>query len=79
MQKWEYMTLESSTNYGTTKFFVNGDMQPALKNQPLHEIINQLGWQGWEMVGLTTDGDQKTYIFKRHAEKPPVIKKQASA
>lgn len=66
MDKWEYMTLESHSNYGTTKFYINGDMQPALKNEALHKIINQIGSQGWELVGLSAIGEEKTYIFKRH-------------
>ena len=27
MQKWEYLTLKSKTNYGTTKFYINDQMQ----------------------------------------------------
>ena len=65
MDKWEYMTLDSSSNYGTTKFYINGDMQPALKNEPLHKIINQIGGQGWELIGISSEGPEKTYIFKR--------------
>lgn len=80
MSKWEYMTLDSSTNYGTVKFYINGDQQPKLKNRPLYEIINQLGWIGWELVGVTTQKDAATYIFKREAKKAPVMQeKKASA
>jgi hypothetical protein len=65
MQKWEYLTLELNKAYGTTKFFVNGDMQPTLKNQSLANVLNQIGTQGWEMVGISASNDGQTYIFKR--------------
>jgi hypothetical protein len=67
VQKWEYLTLESSRNYGTTKFYVNGTMQPELKNKRLSEVMNMIGTQGWEMVGIATDKDGQTFIFKREA------------
>lgn len=72
IQRWEYLTLESSTNYGTTKYYVNADMQPALKNKPLPEVINTIGAQGWEMVGIATTKDGLVYIFKRPSIKAPV-------
>lgn len=67
MQKWEYLTLESSRNYGTTKFYVNGTMQPELKNKRLSDVMNMIGSQGWEMVGIATDKDGQTFIFKKSA------------
>ncbi len=76
MQKWEYLTLDSASNYGTTKFYVNGDMQPTLKNMALHDIINQLGGQGWELVGVAAEKDARTYIFKRMTDKAPSASKQ---
>ena len=69
MQRWEYLTLESSRNYGTTKYFVNGEMQPALKNGNFTQIINQLGGQGWEMVGISTVGEDQTFVFKRQTNR----------
>jgi hypothetical protein len=79
MQRWEYMTLESSKAYGTTKFYVNGEMQPALKNMGLSAVMNQIGNQGWEMVGIAAGSDAQTFVFKRIAngesqpakQKPP--------
>ena len=69
MSRWEYLTLESSKNYGTTKFFINGDMQPSLKNAVLANVMNQIGSEGWEMVGIASDGDGHKYIFKRATTK----------
>ncbi|MDX1994568.1 MAG: hypothetical protein SF029_19455 [bacterium] len=79
-QKWEYLTLESTLNYGTTKYIVNGDQQPAIKNQPLYIVVNQLGSQGWELVGMSAVGDARQYVFKRPTDKtfvPPAPKKPA--
>ncbi len=76
MQRWEYLTLQSSTNYGTTKFYINGEMQTALKNQPLSSVINQVGAQGWEMVGIASDKDGMVFIFKRASVNGAAIPKQ---
>jgi hypothetical protein len=78
MQRWEYLTLSTTKNYGTTKFFVNGEMQSALKNGNFNQIINQLGGQGWEMVGIGYDGAESTYIFKRVAPSTGGLKKAAA-
>ena len=69
MQKWEYLTLKSKTNYGTTKFFINDQMQPALKNGNFPVILNQLGGQGWDLVGISDDDGAQVYIFKRMTDK----------
>lgn len=74
LQKWEYLTLNASTNYGSTKFFVNGELQTALKNQPLPVVLNQVGNKGWEMVGVTSDQEGITYYFKR-----PSVKKTSNS
>ncbi|MCU0497098.1 MAG: hypothetical protein MUF87_07085 [Anaerolineae bacterium] len=76
MQRWEYLTLESSRNYGTTKFYVNGVMQPELKNKNLAEVMNLVGTQGWEMVGVATGDNGNTFIFKRA---PTMTKPKAPA
>ncbi len=65
IQMWEYMTLESSKNYGTTKFYMNGEMQPDLKNARFDVVINTLGSEGWELVGIAVSGEEKTFILKR--------------
>lgn len=69
LQKWEYLTLESTSNYGTVKYIVNGEQQPAIKNFPLFQVINQIGSQGWEMVGIAAVAEQRTYVFKRPTDK----------
>lgn len=67
MPKWEYLTLQPSRIYGTTKYYVNSTLQSELKNRKLSEVMNMVGAQGWEMVGISTDKDGTIYIFKREA------------
>ena len=64
-QRWAYLTLLSSRNYGTTKYYVNGEQQPHLKNGKFHEVINILGSEGWELVGISSVGNEQTYVFKQ--------------
>lgn len=74
MQKWEYLTLRASRNYGTVKYYVNDKQQPTLKNGKLPSIINQLGAQGWELIGVNAaDAREQTYIFKRPAVTKPSL------
>lgn len=64
---WEYLTLKSSRNYGTTKYYINEVQERDLKNARFSDVINQIGRDGWEMVGIAVDGHDQTYIFKRLA------------
>lgn len=82
MQKWEYLTLMSNRNYGTTKYYVNGTNQPTLKNANFVDVVNQLGGQGWELVGISVMDKDQTFVFKRAggakaAAAPPQQKQQA--
>ncbi len=65
---WDYMTLESSKNYGTTKYYIDGDMKPELKNGLFINILKMLGSEGWEMVGISTVGNEQTFVFKRRTD-----------
>jgi len=81
-QKWEYLSLLSTRNYGTIKYYINGEQQTHLKNTRLIIVLNELGGQGWEMTGITTDmkSGAATYIFKRMTDKAPeIIKKRSGA
>ena len=80
MQKWEYLTLKSKTNYGTTKYYINDTMQPTLKDGKFPVILNQLGGQGWDLVGISEADGAQVYIFKRMTAKAPKAPKpEASA
>lgn len=65
VQRWSYLTLEASHNYGTTKYYINGEMDPDLRNVDFSVVINTLGSDGWELVGISTVGTVATYVFKR--------------
>lgn len=65
MQKWEYLTLEVSRNYGKTKYIVNSEQQPDLTNEKLAIVLNKIGRQGWELVGMTDAGEGNSFVFKR--------------
>lgn len=60
MAKWEYATLLIPKNYGLT-YRVNGEKVASWKDRPLHEVLQELGRAGFELVAF--DGEQ--YIFKR--------------
>ena len=62
---WEYLTLKSSRNYGTTKYYINDDQQRELKNARLADVMNRIGEQGWEVVGISSVGVEQVYVFKR--------------
>jgi hypothetical protein len=74
VQRWEYLTLDAKTAYNTTKYYLNGEIKPELRNKPLAEVMNAIGGQGWEMVGIATDKDGHTYIFKRPSGRPPAAR-----
>ncbi len=63
--QWEYLTLKSSRNYGTTKYYINDDQQRELKNARLADVMNMIGEQGWEIVGISSVGVEQVYVFKR--------------
>lgn len=63
--RWEYLTLKSSRNYGTTKYYINDDQQRELKNARLADVMNMIGEQGWEVVGISSVGNEQVYVFKR--------------
>lgn len=64
---WEYLTLKSSRNYGTTKYYVNDEQFRDWKDARFSFVINEIGKDGWEMVGIATMGSEMTFVFKRPA------------
>ncbi|MEG4942117.1 hypothetical protein [Microcoleus sp. F4-D5] len=76
MQKWEYLFVDANMYPFGNKLislYVNGEEQRDWKQGSLHLFVNQLGDDGWELVGLSHDSkyDQNSLIFKR----PKVVKK----
>ena len=66
-QSWEYMEVVFRDYGGYRPRFVNGVEQADWKQAPLiHEYLNQLGEQGWEMAGVSSRDDmQMPAYFKR--------------
>ncbi len=74
MQKWEYLFVDAAQR-GTHPVwlpqYVNGEQLPEwTKGPPLHEFVNRLGEQGWELVAApytsNVRGDYSIHlVFKR--------------
>lgn len=65
--KWEYMEVVFRDYGGYRPRFVNGEEQGDWKRAPLiHYYLNQLGEEGWELVGVGgRHNDQMPAYFKR--------------
>ena len=66
MLQWEYLVVEQGL-MGREVFAVavNGQDIPLSKRVRLHDYINALGTQGWEMVGVATWGGRPLLYFKK--------------
>lgn len=62
MQQWEYRTISILNSYGM-QYRMNGDKQHQWKDKQIHEVLEDMGKDGWEFISF--DGDN--YIFKRAA------------
>lgn len=65
--KWEYMEVVFRDYGGYRPRFVNGEEQGGWKRAVLiHEYLNQVGEEGWELVGVGgRHNDQMLAYFKR--------------
>lgn len=71
MQKFEYLMLRCDY-YDEVLYprLIGGTELPNWKkNPPIHEYLNQLGEQGWELVGIPYQNIEqpsvRRFIFKR--------------
>ncbi len=62
MQRWDYLVLNILKSYGIN-YRVNNEKVGEWKDFLLHDVLNRLGKQGYELV--TFDGEN--YLFKRPA------------
>jgi hypothetical protein len=76
MQRWEYMTMSYNRHYGRTDYRINGRKEPKLKDKLLADVMNILGGQGWELVGVSNP-EEHEFTFKR--PKAPAKKPQAQS
>ena len=73
MQKWEYLRLQVVySGDGIDHITVNGithlgDVHYA-SHAALHQYIQDLGTQGWEMVSDSLDNSDEILYFKRPIE-----------
>jgi len=67
---WEYLEVVFRDYGGYRPRYVNGQEQAGWKRAPLiHEYLNQLGKQGWELAGVgSRHNDQMPAFFKRRTE-----------
>lgn len=70
MPKWEYLFVEASPYPFGDKLinlYANGEEMKDWKNRSLHEFVNLLGDEGWELITLRNDPkyDNNYLVFKR--------------
>jgi hypothetical protein len=68
MQKWKYMfiTCRTSEDGQWRPNFINGNEIPNFfAGSPIHQVSNDLGEKGWELVGYTALADVIRLVFKR--------------
>ncbi|MBI1279350.1 MAG: hypothetical protein GC179_14575 [Anaerolineaceae bacterium] len=61
---WQYAALEVKRAYGI-QYKVNGEGRLDWKDQPIYYALNQLGREGWEMIGFESINEMSIYILKR--------------
>ncbi len=61
---WQYVALEVKRSYGI-QYKVNGDSKPEWKDQPIYFPLNELGREGWELVGFESNAEFSTYLLKK--------------
>ena len=65
--RWEYMEVVFRDYGGYRPRYVNGEEQADWKREAvIHEYLNQLGEEGWELVGVgSRHNDEMPTYFKR--------------
>jgi hypothetical protein len=80
MQKWEYLRLDvhykDPKDPGVQSVFSNYDENISNVTFPdIHNYINKLGGEGWEMVGERASGERNpAFYFKRPIKKKSIKK-----
>ena len=61
---WQYVALEVKRSYGI-QYRVNGEAKADWKDQPIYYPLNELGREGWELIGFETNNEMSTYLLKK--------------
>jgi hypothetical protein len=63
---WEYLAVRATviTNAQISGVFINNEKVKDWDKRQLHELLNDLGSQGWEFV-FVQKVPSEVYIFKR--------------
>jgi hypothetical protein len=61
---WQYAALEVKRSYGIQYKF-NGENRPEWKDQPIYYCLNEVGKEGWELVGFESIAEFSTYLLKK--------------
>lgn len=71
LQAWEYLFLEVEGAWNPRVRYQNHQEVPNWRQgPPLYEYVNQLGAEGWELVGLQGYQNQDM-VFKRAKQATP--------
>jgi hypothetical protein len=63
-EPWQYAAVEVKRSYGI-QYKVNGDSKPDWKDQPIYYVLNELGREGWELIGFESINEFSTYLLKK--------------
>lgn len=61
---WQYAALEVKRSYGIQYKF-NGEGRAEWKDQPIYYCLNEIGKEGWELVGFESLNEFSTYLLKK--------------
>ena len=61
---WQYAALEVKRSYGIQYKF-NGEGKPEWKDQPIYFCLNEVGREGWELMGFESINEFSTYLLKK--------------
>jgi hypothetical protein len=74
MQKWEFSILRAiNTDFGYTLTNVNNEYVAKTKGFKIEgpnliETLAQMGQNGWEIVGMASEGTSYKFVLKRPIE-----------
>jgi hypothetical protein len=63
-EPWQYAAIEVKRSYGI-QYKVNGESKPDWKDQPIYYVLNELGREGWELIGFESINEFSTYLLKK--------------